>query len=100
MKTIDGRLQSDEKTRLKSPYLFYDTIPALWVKRNEKEIISRVEKLHSRWEAQEEMPKSRRWDGVYQRPDTPFWWCSYTDAEGKRVRPLTVLKGPHLGQLA
>ena len=35
---------------LESPYLFYDTIPALRVKRNEKEIISRVEKLHTQME--------------------------------------------------
>ena len=21
------------------------------------------------------MPKSRRWDGGYQRPDSPFWRC-------------------------
>jgi integrase len=32
------------------------------------------------------MPKARKWDGVYQRPDSPFWWCSYTDASGKRAR--------------
>jgi hypothetical protein len=47
VKTIDGWLQSDEKTKLESAYLFYDTIPALWVKRNEKGTISRVEELHT-----------------------------------------------------
>jgi len=39
------------------------------------------------------MPKARVWDGVYQRPDSPFWWCSYTDASGKRVR--RKLPGAH-----
>jgi integrase len=39
------------------------------------------------------MPKARKWDGVYQRPDSPFWWCSYNDANGKRVR--RKLAGAH-----
>jgi integrase len=39
------------------------------------------------------MPKARKWDGVYQRPDSPFWWCSYTDATGKRAR--RKLAGAH-----
>ena len=39
------------------------------------------------------MPKARKWDGVYQRPDLPFWWCSYTDASGKRAR--RKLAGAH-----
>jgi hypothetical protein len=32
------------------------------------------------------MPKASKWDGVYQHPDSPFWWCSFTDASGKRAR--------------
>lgn len=39
------------------------------------------------------MPKARKWDGVYQRPDSPFWWCSYNDANGKRAR--RKLPGAH-----
>ncbi len=39
------------------------------------------------------MPKARKWDGVYRRPDSPFWWCSYTDASGKRAR--RKLAGAH-----
>ena len=39
------------------------------------------------------MPKARKWDGVYQRPDSPFWWCSYKDATGKRAR--RKLAGAH-----
>jgi integrase len=39
------------------------------------------------------MPKARKWDGVYQRPDSQFWWCSYTDATGKRSR--RKLAGAH-----
>lgn len=39
------------------------------------------------------MPKARKWDGVYQRPDSPFWWCSYSDASGKRAR--RKLAGAH-----
>lgn len=39
------------------------------------------------------MPKARKWDGVYQRPDSPFWWCSYKDATGKRTR--RKLPGAH-----
>ena len=39
------------------------------------------------------MPKARKWDGVYQRPDSPFWWCSYNDAIGKRTR--RKLAGAH-----
>jgi len=39
------------------------------------------------------MPKARKWDGVYQRPDSPFWWCSYSDAAGKRAR--RKLAGAH-----
>jgi integrase len=39
------------------------------------------------------MPKASKWDGVYQRPDSPFWWCSYTDASGKRAR--RKLAGAH-----
>lgn len=25
-------------------------------------------------------------DGLYRRPNSPYWWASYTDAEGRRVR--------------
>src|SRR5690242_19626527 len=39
------------------------------------------------------MPKVNKWDGVYQRPDSPFWWCSYSDAGGKRAR--RKLAGAH-----
>ena len=39
------------------------------------------------------MSKASKWDGVYQRPDSPFWWCSFTDASGKRTR--RKLAGAH-----
>lgn len=39
------------------------------------------------------MPKARMWDGVYQRPDSPFWWCSYKNANGQRAR--RKLAGAH-----
>jgi len=35
------------------------------------------------------MPKRRKQrdqDGVYRRPDSPFWWASHVDASGERVR--------------
>lgn len=37
------------------------------------------------------MPKSPRTDrdGLYQRPGTPYWWASYTDARGRRTRRST-----------
>lgn len=28
-------------------------------------------------------------DGVYQRDDSPLWWCTYTDRRGKRARRST-----------
>ncbi len=28
-------------------------------------------------------------DGLYRRPDSPYWWASYIDASGKRVRRST-----------
>lgn len=33
--------------------------------------------------------KNRDQDGVYRRPDSPFWWASYIDARGKRTRRST-----------
>lgn len=35
------------------------------------------------------MPRRRKrqeQDGVYQRPDSPFWWLMYVDGSGARVR--------------
>ena len=29
--------------------------------------------------------KSRDQDGVYRRPDSPYWWASFIDESGKRV---------------
>ena len=36
--------------------------------------------------------KSRDQDGVYRRPDSPFWWASFVDESGKRVRRSTGQK--------
>jgi len=33
--------------------------------------------------------KSRDQDGVYRRPDSPYWWASFIDESGKRVRRST-----------
>ena len=33
--------------------------------------------------------KRRDQDGLYRRPDSPYWWASYIDASGKRVRRST-----------
>jgi len=33
--------------------------------------------------------KQRDQDGIYRRPDSPNWWASYIDANGKRVRRST-----------
>ncbi|NEX19913.1 site-specific integrase [Thiorhodococcus mannitoliphagus] len=35
------------------------------------------------------MAKRRDKDGLYKREDSPYWWASYTDASGKRVRCST-----------
>ncbi|WP_295398856.1 hypothetical protein [uncultured Thiocystis sp.] len=37
------------------------------------------------------MPRKRKQDqdGLYRRPDSPKWWATYTDANGKRVRCST-----------
>lgn len=31
-------------------------------------------------------------DGIYERPDSPFWWASYTDASGKSTRRSTRVR--------
>jgi integrase len=36
--------------------------------------------------------KTRDLDGVYERPDSPYYWASYTDAGGQRVRRSTGLR--------
>jgi integrase len=33
--------------------------------------------------------KSRDQDGVYRRPDSPYWWASFIDESGERVRRST-----------
>ncbi len=38
------------------------------------------------------MPKRKRQqdqDGLYRRGDSPYWWASFTDASGARVRRST-----------
>ncbi len=35
------------------------------------------------------MPRRKDKDGLYQRGDSPYWWASYTDASGKRIRRST-----------
>lgn len=35
------------------------------------------------------MPKQKDQDGIYRREDSPYWWCSYRDASGKRARRST-----------
>jgi hypothetical protein len=37
------------------------------------------------------MPKRKRQDqdGLYRREDSPYWWASFTDASGTRVRRST-----------
>jgi len=37
------------------------------------------------------MPKRKRrdQDGVYERPDSPFWWASYIDGSGRATRRST-----------
>lgn len=34
------------------------------------------------------MPRQDK-DGLYKRPDSPYWWASYTDTSGKRARRST-----------
>lgn len=34
------------------------------------------------------MPR-RKQDSIYERKDSPYWWASYTDGRGKRVRRST-----------
>jgi integrase len=42
------------------------------------------------------MPKrkqrKRDQDGIFERPDSPFWWCTYTDANGRTVRRSTQIR--------
>ena len=35
------------------------------------------------------MPKRKKKEGVYQRPDSDVWWCTYPDASGQRIRRFT-----------
>ena len=35
------------------------------------------------------MPKRKKKEGVYQRPDSDVWWCTYPDASGQRIRRST-----------
>lgn len=41
------------------------------------------------------MPRKRKQDqdGLYRRDDSPYWWASYTDAGGQRVRRSTGATG-------
>ncbi|MFO0562406.1 MAG: tyrosine-type recombinase/integrase [Polyangiales bacterium] len=34
-------------------------------------------------------PSERESERLYRRPDSRFWWCTYTDSDGKRVREST-----------
>lgn len=36
--------------------------------------------------------KKRDQDGIYERDDSPFWWCTYTDASGKTARRSTGVR--------
>ena len=40
------------------------------------------------------MPKRRRrdQDGIYERSDSPYYWASYIDASGQRVRCSTGVR--------
>ena len=39
------------------------------------------------------MPKRKQdLDGIYERPDSPFYWASYIDAGGARVRRSTGIQ--------
>ena len=33
--------------------------------------------------------KTKDADGLFQRPDSPYWWASFTDARGRRARRST-----------
>jgi integrase len=35
------------------------------------------------------MPKRKDQDGLYRRPNSPYWWVTYTDGCGKRARRST-----------
>lgn len=35
------------------------------------------------------MHKRKKKEGVYQRPDSDVWWCTYPDASGQRIRRST-----------
>lgn len=35
------------------------------------------------------MPKRKDQDGLYRRPNSPYWWATYTDGRGKRSRRST-----------
>lgn len=36
--------------------------------------------------------KRRDQDGIYERSDSPYYWVSYTDASGKRIRRSTGIR--------
>lgn len=36
--------------------------------------------------------KKRDQDGIFTRPDSPFWWASYTDGRGQSVRKSTGIR--------
>jgi len=38
------------------------------------------------------MPTTKGPDGLYERRDSPYYWASYTDADGKRARRSTGIK--------
>jgi hypothetical protein len=40
------------------------------------------------------MPKrnKRDQDGVFERPDSPYWWASYIDGRGKPARRSTGVR--------
>ena len=36
--------------------------------------------------------KTRDQDGIFQRPDSPYWWASYVDGSGKATRRSTGIR--------
>lgn len=40
------------------------------------------------------MPRKRKrdQDGLFARPDSPFWWASYTDGDGRPTRRSTGIR--------
>jgi len=42
--------------------------------------------------------KRRDQDGLFERPDSPYYWASFVDADGKRVRRSTGIKKSQEGR--